>query len=242
MSSELARPGSKDVAIDVRDLPTLELDDVASESEATLIARGAAYAREYDAIQGKATTLLRNLAITQVALRIKYDDMRGQSGPYRAVVGEMYRGLGIPEERIDKMQGSVRWHIGNILRRHMTARQLEAHDLLLTSPLERLQDDRKASSAIVKAVRASEAVEASTPKPSRAKSGEPADKGQPIKATSDHLRLAEVAKDIVGKMDPNVIKRHMTDGQRAKLDAELRTMERKIASLRKLTQKPSSKG
>jgi hypothetical protein len=54
--------------------------------------------------------------------------------------------------------------------------------------------------------------------------------------------LAVVAKDILGQLDRNVIKRHMTDGQRAALDVELAAIERKLASLRKLTQKTSSRG
>ncbi|KDQ65747.1 hypothetical protein [Streptomyces sp. NTK 937] len=243
MSSELARPDKGTVAHG-DDIPTLELDDISNESAASLVARGAAYAREYESIQGKATTLLKNLAVTQVALRIKYDDMRGRSGQYRSVVAGMYRGMNIPEDRLQDMQAAVRWHIGNILRRHLTPRQLEAEGLQPTSPLERGQDKRKAVAAIVQAVRATEAVEESTPRPAKRATKNapavPADKGQPVRATSDHLRLAEVAGNILDKFDRSVIKSHMTDGQRAKLDAELAAMEKKIANLRKLTQKPRS--
>ncbi|QEU75837.1 hypothetical protein CP967_31190 [Streptomyces nitrosporeus] len=222
----------------------LELDDIRNESESTLVARGAAYAREYDQIQGKSTLLLKNLAITQIALRLRYDDVAGRSGPYRATVASMYSGLGVPADRITQTQASVRWHINNLLRRYLTPRELEKYDLQPTSLLERQQDARQLNSAIVKASKAASAVEESTPKPAKkAAKGtapEPASPGQPVKATSDHLRLAEVAKDIVGKMDRTVITKHMTDGQRAKLDKELAALERKIASLRKLTHKPRS--
>lgn len=239
-SSELDRPGTRRVAVDLDDLPTLQLEDIAQESESTLVARGQAYAKEYAAVQGKATTLLKNLAVTQVALRIKLDDLRGSSGEYRSIVSEMYRSMNLDPERVTAMQAAVRWHVGNVLRRHMTPRQLEAHNLLPTAPVERLQDNRALNASLIKAAKVSSAVDASTPKPAKRSAGEAAEPGQPVKATSDHLRLAEVAKDILGKLDRTVIKRHMTDGQRSKLDAELAAMERKIATLRKLTQKPSS--
>ncbi|WP_256123224.1 hypothetical protein [Streptomyces sp. EN16] len=228
------------------DLPTLQLDDIRQESEGALVARGAAYAKEYAAIQGKATTLLKNLAITQVALRIKYDDMRGQSGAYRAVVADMYAGLGLPEERVDQMQATVRYHIGNLIRRHMTPRELEAAGLRKDTPIERQRDERAARAIVLQAHKATVAVEESTPPPRSRKNAadeegtEPA--GHVVKATADHLRLAEVALNMLGKFDRNVIKTHMTDGQRAKLDRELRQMEREILRLRKLTQKPISKG
>lgn len=241
-SDELARP-AKGGVVSLDDLPTLQVEDIADESESQLVARGAALATEYFKIEGKATTLLKNLAVTQVALRIKMDDPRGVSHEYRTTVSDMYRSLNIPPERVEKTQASVRWHIGNILRRHLTPRELEKHDLQLTSPLERNQDSRAVNAAIIKAAKVSTAVDASTPK--RAAKGATAEAeqaGQVVKATADHLRLVEVAKDILGKLDSTVIKRHMTDGQRAKLDRELAAMERKIASLRKLTQKPSSKG
>ncbi|MFE7624227.1 hypothetical protein [Streptomyces sp. NPDC057509] len=238
-SSDLARPATGEIAVDAHDaLPTLELEDLAGESEQALVARGAAYAREYAKIQGKATALLKNLAVTQVAIRIKMNDMRGTSHEYRTVVAEMYRSMGLPQDRTETMQASVRWHVSNVLRRHMTPRELEAHNLQPTSALERLQDNRKVNSAIIRAARATTAVEESTPKPAKRALGEPAVPGQPVKATADHLRLVDVASDILGKLDRNVIKKHMTDGQRAKLDKELAAMEKKIAALRKLTRKP----
>ncbi|MFJ6237950.1 hypothetical protein ACIQH0_28170 [Streptomyces griseus] len=245
MSAELDRPKAHAVDVSLDDLPTLQLDDIKQEAEATLVARGQAYAKEYAVVQGKATTLLRNLAVTQVALRVKYNDMRGQSGPYRAVVADMYAGLGLPEERVTQMQATVRYHIGNIIRRHMTTRELEAAGLRPETPIERQRDERAARALVLEAHKATKAVEESTPPPrSRKKAADEESNGSTghaVKATSDHLRLAEVALNILGKFDRSVIKTHMTDGQRAKLDTELRDMERKIASLRKLTQKPSSK-
>jgi hypothetical protein len=244
MSREIATKSTGEpVPVSVDDLPALELDDLAHEGEAALVARGAAYAREHHRIQGAATTLVRNIAVVVVALRVKHQDMRGSSHEYRQVVADMYRSAGIPADSTSALQASVRWHIGNLLRRHLTPRELEANDLQPTSPLERLQDSRKVNSSIIKAARVSTAVKESTPKPSRSKAeptGEEA--GKAVRATADHLRLAVVAKDILGQLDRNVIKRHMTDGQRAALDVELAAIERKLASLRKLTQKTSSRG
>ncbi|MGW6638477.1 hypothetical protein [Streptomyces cyaneofuscatus] len=246
MNAELSRQPRHAVDVSLDDLPTLQLEDIAEESEGTLVARGAAYAKEYAAVQGKATTLLKNLAVTQVALRVKYDDMRGQSGAYRSIVADMYAGLGLPEERVTQMQATVRYHIGNIIRRHMTPRELEAAGLRPDAPIERQRDDRAARAVILQAHKATSAVEESTPPPRTREEAADEESEQPashvVKATADHLRLADVTLNMLGKFDRTVIKTHMTDGQRAKLDKELRDMERKIASLRKLTQKPSSKG
>ncbi|MFE5093230.1 hypothetical protein ACFRCI_23435 [Streptomyces sp. NPDC056638] len=238
-----ARSEGEPAPVSVDALPTLELDDLAHEEEAALVARGRAYAREYGRIQGAQTTLLKNLAVVVVSLRIQYQDMRGAGHDYRQTVAEMYRSAGIDPDSSSAMQAAVRWHVGNLLRRTMTPRELEANDLQLTSPLERLQDNRAVNSALVKAAKVSAEVAESTPKPRRS-TGEPAkaEESTAVKATADHLRLATVARDILGKLDRNVIKKHMTDGQRHALDVELAAMERKLASLRKLTQKPSSRG
>ncbi|MFJ3588592.1 hypothetical protein ACIQUY_04790 [Streptomyces sp. NPDC090231] len=239
-SSELDRPERRGVDVSIDDLPTLQMDDIAGESEELLQARGAAYAREYARVEGTATTLLRNLATVIVAIRVKHDDMRGSSNGYRQVVAAMYRDAGIPPDSAARVQGAVRWHISTALRRYMTPRELEKHNLQPTSALERLQDARAVDSIIVKASKTMSAVDKSTPKRAAKKGDAPEEAGQPVRATADHLRLAQVAKNILDKFDRNVIKRDMTDGQRAALDKELVAMERKLASLRKLTQKPRS--
>lgn len=237
MSREVAVP------VDADTLPVLELDDLAQEGEAALVARGAAYAKEYGRIQGVSTTLAKNLAVVVVALRVQHDDMRGSSHEYRQTVADMYRQAGLPADSQGALQAAVRWHVGNTLRRHMTPRELEANNLQLTSPLERLQDSRKTNSAIIKATKVSRDVTESKPKPSRRKAAddEPST-GTEIKATADNLRLASVVVDILGQLDKGVINRHMTPGQRAALDADLAKMERRIASLRTVTKKPRSKG
>lgn len=243
MSSELARPGPGDVVVSIDDLPTLQLDDISHEAEGALLARGAAYAREYARVEGKATTLLKNLAVVIVAIRKQHDDMRGSSHEYRQAVAELYRSANIPPDSSSRLQAAVRWHISNVLRRHMTTRELERTNLQTTSALERMQDARAVNAIIVKASKAASAVDESTPKGpvKKGQAATPEQAGQPVRATADHLRLAQVAGNILDKFDRSVIKRDMTDGQRSALDKQLATMERKLASLRKLTQKPSSK-
>ncbi|MFF1417623.1 hypothetical protein [Streptomyces sp. NPDC058280] len=229
----------------VDDLPTLKLNDIIDESEAELQARGAAYAREYAEIEQRPVILARNMAMVCIALRLKLQDMVGSSYEYKQTVAEFYRMSGVTGDRLERMQGTVRWHVGNTLRRHMTPRELERHGLLATSPLERQQDSRAVNAAIVQSIRASEAVRASTPrKAPKTATGEPSQEpeqtGSPVKATADHLRLAHVAGSIVGQLDTDVIDTHMTPGQRAKLDEELAALQKAIAALRRHTRKPSS--
>jgi hypothetical protein len=239
-SRELAHPGKAGTPVSVDDLPTLQLDDIAQESEAALIARGAAYVREYTRIQGKATTLLKNVATVLVALRIRHGDMLGTSQAYRNDAAEVYLTAEQGGDVGADMRASVRYHVGNLLRRTMTTRELEQAGLQTTSPLERFQDRRAVDAAIVKAVKVSNDVAASTPKPAK---GErvPEQGGQPVKATADHLRLAQVAGNILGQLDANVIDQHMTPGQRAKLDEQLAVAQKLITALRRHTRKPSSK-
>src|SRR5689334_12454703 len=89
--------------VDLSSLPTLQFADVEHEGEAALIARGAAYVREYAAIEDKPTILLLNIATVLVALRSQHKtadgrtDWRGQSHEYRQAATEVYRLSGVPE-------------------------------------------------------------------------------------------------------------------------------------------------
>ncbi|MEU1037684.1 hypothetical protein [Streptomyces sp. NPDC005907] len=237
--------------VDVAGLQTLELDAIEKESPATLIARGAAYVREYVAIEDKPTILAMNIATVLLALRKKHGDWLGRSYEYRQDVNEVYRQANIPPDRLTRTQATVRYHVGNLLRRHLTPRELQKLELIDASPLERQQDRHSASRAIVRAVKATAEVTASTPAP-KAKTAKGAKEetvpeqgggvGTGVKATADHLRLAKVVGNVLEQLSPNVIKEHMTDGQRAKLDEELADLQKKITELRRLTKKPRSKG
>lgn len=249
MNKEVARTAAADPAlfdVDPDSLPSIQLDDLAGESEAQLIARGAAYAREYVRIADEPTILLKNLAAVVVALRREMGDWRGETQVYRDRVSELYRMSNIPTDSRSRVQAAVRWHVGNLLRRTLTTRELEKNSLLSTSPLERLQDNRKTNAALVRAVRVSADVEKSTPRTAKSSKGKGAEQteepsGSPVKATADHIRLAGVASSIVSQLDSVVITKHMTAGQRARLDAELEALQKTITALRKLTRKPASK-
>ncbi|WP_369147055.1 hypothetical protein [Streptomyces sp. R44] len=245
------------VPVDPATLPTLEVDELVKESEDQLAARGVAYGREYIRIEHHPTMLLKNLAAVAVALRVKYGDMRGQSYEYRQRMREIYAAAGMGSE----VQGSVRYHIGNLLRRSMTPRELEKHELLPTSPLERLQDGREIRAKLTQAAKTLESMDKSLieglipspvakPKPAKksakqaqasGKGDAPKSTGPELKATADALRLATVANGIIGQLDADVIDDHMTDGQRAKLDDELAAIQKRLTALRRHTRKPSSK-
>jgi hypothetical protein len=237
--------GGAPVPVDPETLPSLEPDELSSETTAELVARGAAYAREYARVEHQPTILLKNIAAVVVAIRRKHDDMLGKSHDYRQEVAGMYRSANIPPDSADRIQKAVRWHVGNLLRQTLTPRELKRLELLPTSPLERLQDSRATNAAIIRAANVSADVSASTPaKKAKGKGAQvaiPEPAGAPVKATADHLRLAHVAANILGQLDTTVINEHMTDGQRAKLDDELAALQKRITALRRHTRKASSK-
>ncbi|WP_008412899.1 hypothetical protein [Streptomyces sp. SM8] len=213
--------------------PVLELDDIAHESQGQLVARGTAYGREYEKVSGTATILLKNIAIVVIALRKQMDDWTGSSGEYREIVRQMYAAAGLDESA----QSSVRYHVGNILRRTLTTRELESLGLKTTSPSERQQDARAANAALIAAARAS--AEVAPKKKSKGSSSASTElatltAGEAVKSTADHLRLAQVARNIVNQVQPDVIKSEMTPGQRDRLDEELAEAQKRIAALRRV--------
>jgi hypothetical protein len=236
------------VHVDVSHLATLDLKDIEDETEATLVARGAAYAREYARIEDKPAILAANIATVVIALRKRYDWQVTQ--PYRDKVSELYDSSGVSGEQLRRLKNNVRYHIGNQARRYLTPRELRALDLDDASPLEKQRDRRATTSAIVRAATVSAAVEASSPakpvKNSPAKGKAKADvddqrgPGLVVRATADHLRLANVAANLVSQLDTDVIDESMTDGQRAKLDEELAAMESQLRRLRRHLKKARS--
>lgn len=231
--------------VDLNDPRQLELDDIAEEPEEMLIARGAAYAKEWGRIESHPTILLKNIATVIVALRKQHDDYLGRDGEYRKKVADMYTRAGIDEDRI---KNAVRYHVNNALRRYLTPRELKRLGLVPESLLERQQDNRATNQAIIRATKLTAQIEAAPPvkkigekpaKKSRAKGEVNADvveatvPGTRVKATADHLRLAEVANGIVGQMRTDVIDVDMTDGQRDKLDQHLKALESQVRKLRR---------
>ncbi|KUF18856.1 hypothetical protein AT728_07430 [Streptomyces silvensis] len=56
--------------------------------------------------------------------------------------------------------------------------------------------------------------------------------GRELKATADSLRLAHAAQELVSQLSDDSIG-DMTDGQRSKLDEELKTLESRVRQLRR---------
>lgn len=244
------RPSAKLAPVDVEHLPELQLDDIQDEATELLQARGAAYAREYARIEGKATVLLQNVATVTVALRSKHDDWLGRTHEYRQDVAEMYRLANIPSDSQSRIQSAVRWHVGNVLRRVLTPRELKVLELKDTSPAERQQDRRATNAVLLRTVTATAELESSAPARQRGPKGKgvvdasrvPEQGGHPVKATADHIRLASTGLAVFRQLDTGVIDEHMTDGQRAKLDQELEALQKLVAKLRRHTKKRRSEG
>jgi hypothetical protein len=228
--------------VDVANLPSIQLSDLENETEAGLKARGAAYVAAYVQIEHAPTILLKNIAAVIVALRFKYNDPMGRSFAYREAASDMYRLANVPKDSQDNTQKSVRWHVGNLLREVLPEDELKALPLKTASPLQRQQDRKARNAALLRTVNASVEVASSTPKKTKAKEGDslPAPTGQPVKATADHLRLASAGLDVFKQLDASVIDEHMTDGQRAKLDAHLEELQKVVAKLRRHTRKRRS--
>ncbi|MFF1625576.1 hypothetical protein [Streptomyces sp. NPDC058272] len=236
--------------VDVANLPTLQLEDIENESPKMLHARGVAYVREFDRIAGAQTVLKKNIAMVVLAIRKRHNDWLGRTHEYRQEVAEMYRQANIPPDSLDAVQASVRYHVGNLLRQYLTPRELQALELLDTSPVERQQDRRSVNAALLTATKLSAQASAPVSKGVTKAKGKSADatsdrvpeQGSAIKATADHLRLALAARQLVEQLDTAVVDGHMTDGQRAKLDEDLAAVQAAVAKLRRHTRKRSSKG
>lgn len=229
-------------------LPELQYEDIQSEGETQLVARGSAYAREYVTTQQKAKTLVKNLAMVLWALRMEHDDPLGRSGPYRQAAAELYASANLDAEAEERLQTAVRWHIGNIRTRYMTPRELEAAGLKLTSPLERQRDTREANAAILMGMRAAAALESAPKTPTASSAKKPKKDAEPrtlpalppTSVVANHLRLSNAALSIVRQLDPDVISDGLTDGQRAKLDEDLAALQKEVAALRRKARKRTS--
>lgn len=240
------------IHVDVSQLTTLELKDIEHESEPALVARGAAYAREYARIEDKPAILAANIATVVLALRKSHDDWRGLTKPYRDRVSALYELSGVTGDQLSRLKANVRYHVGNQARRYLTPRELRALELDDASPLEKQRDRRATNSAILRAT--STSVEAASSAPvktsKRAKDAAKSDEeervpdqrspGLVVKATADQLRLATVARGLVSQLDAVVIASDMADGQRAKLDDELAAIESAARRLRRALKRSSS--
>lgn len=89
-------------------------------------------------------SVYKRVADSLVALRSLYTtkeghpDWRGQSWQYRQDVGEIYREAGLPPTGTDPIKTTLRYHIGNALRRNLTEDELREVNLLDTAPKDRI--------------------------------------------------------------------------------------------------------
>lgn len=108
-----------------------------------------------DKLEADATDVRRALAGVIVALRRHYRtndgdvDWAGRSWEYRQAVTSMYQSAGIRPDSESKVQASLRYHVGNLLREVAPPQQLAAVGLLTNSPKERMNDVRQATNAIL---------------------------------------------------------------------------------------------
>ncbi|MFJ6720502.1 hypothetical protein [Streptomyces sp. NPDC091259] len=242
--STVARRGQRHASVTTAGpLPALSPADLAHESEEALIARGAAYVRAHAQIKDKETTLLRNIAVVLVELRSRTQDAdgrtdwHGRSHKYRVKAGELYASAGIPADSQASIQTAVRYHIGNHLRTVAPPEELADVNLKLDAPLEREQRRRKSRSAILSVARAEVTAAKSVGKTT--KSTAPMPDEAPASAVADHIRLGVGAHNVLSQLSLDVID-EMTDGQRARLDAELEEIQRVVSKLRRHTRKRSS--
>lgn len=206
-------------------VPQLEFDTISHESENALVARGSAYIRRYTQIKDDQTTLLRNIAVTMVALRKQNTtsdgktDWVGRGAEYRARVKKLFADAGIGAEDEDTIRQAVRYHIGVILRDVMTPDELAEFNLQEKSPVERGRAARAERAALVATARALEAAPAA-----------------PVKSPADTLTIGGAVSRQLTLIQPDAIGA-MGEDERAKLDEELAEAQKHIARLRRLTRK-----
>ncbi|MEU7039828.1 hypothetical protein AB0A77_02065 [Streptomyces varsoviensis] len=240
------------------DLVALDPSVLQEEDEAALTTRGAAYLQEYVRTERRSTLLMKNLAVVVIEMRRRFTtedglpDMRGRSYPYRERIAEVYLRAGVPEDSEDRIRANLRYHIGNLLREELTPQELEDYGLLPAAPRDRKRAKDAERDALVAAARAEltageadKAVVAarSASAPSQDEGGSPgsqAEKQPLVRVTADYIQLGKAASNIVGKMDVSVIDDVMTDGQRAKLDGYLASMQETLRKLRRHTRKRTS--
>lgn len=106
------------------------------------------------------TTLLRDLAEASVAIREHYlnadgePDWTGRTYAYRTAMCELYTAAGYSPEEADSLQSSVRYHVGNVIRTHLSPTERADAGLIEASPTDTARAGRRRNRDRLEAARA----------------------------------------------------------------------------------------
>ncbi|GAB7187137.1 hypothetical protein ATKI12_6968 [Kitasatospora sp. Ki12] len=225
--------------------------DVRDLSQQDLHARGVQLVRAFQQVENVQVVVLKSLAAVLVSLRLHMDDPTGDSHEYKQAAADIYRDAGVPKDTKSHVQGNVRWHIGNLLRKVLPPAEVQALGLKAEGPAERKALARSVTRALVTAHRAGETLDAltppvvvSAPKKSTTRKKAPAAVESPVvpvgRAVADHLRLAESVGQILGRMQDAVITNDMTPGQRGVLVSRLRDAVARAEELIKVAEEAAT--
>ncbi|MET9959319.1 hypothetical protein ABZ128_09555 [Streptomyces sp. NPDC006326] len=218
--------------------------DLEHESTEALVARGIASLKRHQQISGEQTVLLRNVARVLVEMRRRTGNWGGRGKEYRDFAARIYSGAGIAPDSLDSVQAAVRYHIGNILREVATPEELEDHKLQPLGPSERWRVQQKSRTAVIASARAEiVAAEVIAKAPAKTKGKKQTEQSSPPappvgSLVADHIRLATGVASILSQLSTDVID-GMTDGQRARLDAQLEAAQKTLTKLRRHSRRKS---
>jgi hypothetical protein len=80
-------------------------------------------------------------------------DYRGRTWAYRETAAEMFSRANVPSDKVDALQASLRYHVGNELRTRLSPEQLASHGLKVESPRDRNRAVRERTAGVVRLVR-----------------------------------------------------------------------------------------
>lgn len=129
----------------------------------SLIETGSSLVQDYAEAGDERTDILRRLAAVVYQIRSRFKDSEGnrdwagRTHDYRMTIARMYVDAAVPAEVVGAVQAALRYHVGNYLRDHLDAEELERVGLLAASPKERIQSARAELSAMTDAFRVSRA-------------------------------------------------------------------------------------
>lgn len=103
--------------------------------------------------------ILRDLAAVLVDMREHFvtdsgePDWTGRSYGYRQAVQDLYADASVPPDERNRIQSSVRYHVGAVLRERLDDETLESLGIQADSPMERSRAQRAKRSAQLQAIR-----------------------------------------------------------------------------------------